>query len=247
MAEPVYAATSRVVRGTLKVLDVSLDVAGAQNLPRSGGFVLAINHISPIDSLFAGIATYSSGRAVRFMAKDSLFRHRIVGPLLRTMKQIPVDRDAGAAGLTAAVDALRSGEPVGVFPEATLSRSFELKEFKTGAVRMAGSAGVPVVPVAQWGQHRLSTYDKRATLRQRGVPVVVRIGAQVDPAGDPQQATTRLHAAMQTLIDEARAAYPIDGTGQWWQPADLGGTAPTRDEAATLEAEASARRAAKRE
>jgi 1-acyl-sn-glycerol-3-phosphate acyltransferase len=245
MAEPVYTAVASLVRGWFKVLDVSLDVAGAENVPRSGGVVLACNHISPLDALFVGVTAYSCGRHLRVLTKDSLFRHRIVGPLLRTMKQIPVDRDAGAAGLESAVETLRSGEAVLVFPEATLSRSFELKEFKTGAVRMACSAGVPVVPMAQWGQQRLATYDKRSSMRQRGVPVVVRIGEPVDPAGDPHEATARLSASMRALLADARAAYPTDGNGQWWQPVALGGTAPTPEEALALEAAASARRAAK--
>lgn len=246
MAEPVYTVAAAIVRGTFKVLGVSVDVVGAENIPRSGGVVLASNHISPVDSLFVGLTAYSAGRHARVMTKDSLFRHPITGPLVRGLKQIPVDRAAGAAGFEAATDRLRSGEAVVVFPEATLSRSFELKGLKTGAVRMACSAGVPLVPMVQWGQQRLSTYDKRSSLRQRGVPVVVRVGEPVDPAGDPKLATARLRASMQAMLDDARATYPTDGTGQWWQPATLGGTAPTRDEAAAQEAEASAKRAAPR-
>ncbi|PRC58069.1 1-acyl-sn-glycerol-3-phosphate acyltransferase, partial [Mycobacterium sp. ITM-2017-0098] len=80
---------------------------------------------------------------------------------------IPVDRKAGAGAYAAAVESLRRGEIVGVYPEATISRSFELKEFKTGAVRMAKEAQVPIVPVIVWGAQRLWTKDHPKALGRR--------------------------------------------------------------------------------
>jgi 1-acyl-sn-glycerol-3-phosphate acyltransferase len=247
MAELVYAPVVRVALLAFKAFGFSLDIAGDEQVPRTGGFVLASNHVSHVDFVFAGLAAHKSRRYVRFMAKDVVFHHRVAGPLMRGMKHIPVDREAGAASFKAAVEALQQGEGVGVFPEATMSRSFELKEFKTGAVRMARAAHVPIVPVALWGTQRLAAYDKRATLRQRGVPVVIRVGPPLTPAGDPEQATLELRTVMQALVEDARAAYPEPGTGQWWYPVALGGTAPTLEEAAVLEAEAKARKAAKQQ
>jgi 1-acyl-sn-glycerol-3-phosphate acyltransferase len=113
-----------------------------------------------------------------------------------------------------------------VFPEATMSRSLEPKSFKTGAVRMAQEAGVPLVPMAIWGTQRLWCYDKRSSMKQRGVAVELRVGRPLDAAGDPEEATQRLREAIIGLLDQAQADYPEDGTGQWWQPARLGGTAP---------------------
>src|SRR3990170_8054847 len=104
------------------------------------------------------------------MAKDEVFTHRLSGPLMRGMHHIPVDRDAGAGSYRNAVEALREGEIVGVFPEATISRSFELKDFKAGAVRMAAEAGVPVLPTVIWGSQRVWTKGHQKRLGRTKVP-----------------------------------------------------------------------------
>jgi 1-acyl-sn-glycerol-3-phosphate acyltransferase len=189
---------------------------------------MASNHVSHLDFIFVGLGARPSKRLVRFMAKQGVFEHPVAGPLMRGMKHIPVDREAGAASYAQALRMLRDGEVVGVFPEATISRSFQPKEFKTGAVRLARAARTPLIPVALWGTQRLWTYDDRSSLTQRGVPIEVWIGPPVDAAGDQHEATERLRRAVVALLDEARAHYPDDGTGEWWQPEDLGGTAPAR-------------------
>src|SRR6478735_10559780 len=140
MAGLVYRPVIGLARTLFKVWDLKIDCQGSENIPRSGGAVLVSNHISYLDFIFDGLAALPQKRLVRFMAKESVFRHRISGPLMRGMKHIPVDRAAGAGSYAAAVTSLRDGEIVGVFPEATISRSFELKEFKNGAARMAAEA-----------------------------------------------------------------------------------------------------------
>ena len=138
MVEPVYTPVITAVKGLFRALGIRFTVTGAEHVPRTGGAVMAINHVGYLDFTFAGLAAQPAGRLVRFMAKKEVFDHRVSGPLMRGMKHIPVDRHGvPAQSYAAAVAALRSGEIVGVFPEATISRSFELKEFKTGAVRMA--------------------------------------------------------------------------------------------------------------
>jgi 1-acyl-sn-glycerol-3-phosphate acyltransferase len=226
MAELVYPPALGAGYLMFAGMRLKVRVTGAGNIPRSGGVVLASNHVSYLDFIFVGFAARRSGRLVRFMAKESVFRHPVAGPLMRGMKHIPVDRTAGAASYSHAVDALRDGEAVGVFPEATMSRSLEPKAFKTGAVRMADEAHVPLVPMAIWGTQRLYSYDSRSSMLQLGVPVEIHVGTPVDSSGDPEQATARLRSAVIHLVDQARAAYPADGTGQWWHPARLGGTAP---------------------
>ena len=91
------------------------------------------------------------------MAKQEVFDHKITGPIMRSLRHIPVDRDSGAASFDAACQALKAGELVGVYPEATISRSFEIKEFKSGAARMAIAADVPIVPHIVWGAQRIWT------------------------------------------------------------------------------------------
>src|SRR5918998_280121 len=125
---PVIAATLAAFR----VLDLRIRLDGAEHVPTEGGAVLASNHISYLDFLFCGLAARPSRRLVRFMAKQEIFAHRVGGPLMRGMRHISVDRSAGMASYKAALEALKRGEVVGVFPEATISTSFTIKEFKTG-------------------------------------------------------------------------------------------------------------------
>ena len=226
MADLVYPPVLLVGYGAFAALGLKVRVHGGEHLPRTGGAVLASNHVSYLDFIFAGYAARPSNRLVRFMAKDSVFRHRVAGPIMRSMHHIPVDREAGSASYAHAVDALGAGEVVGVFPEATMSRSLEPKSFKSGAVRMADEAGVPLVPMALWGTQRLWCYDRRSSMKQYGVPVEIHVGEPVDASGDPERATARLRESIIDLVGRAQADYPQDGTGQWWQPVRLGGTAP---------------------
>jgi 1-acyl-sn-glycerol-3-phosphate acyltransferase len=155
---------------------------------------------------------------------------------MRAMRHIPVDRAAGTAAFEAAIRALKDGEVVGVFPEATISSSFTVKELKAGAARMAVDAGVPVIPAAVWGGHRVATKGHKLELR-RGVPVTVILGEPIvaEPGERVQSLLRRTRAAMEALLDEAQRSYPDQPAGpddRWWLPAHLGGTAPTPEEAA---------------
>lgn len=224
MAEFVYPPVIGAAYATFAALGLKLRVVGAENVPRTGPALLASNHVSHLDFIFAGLGARQARRYVRFMAKRSIFAHRVAGPLMRGMHHISVDREQGTQSLRDAVEALRGGEVVGIFPEATISRSFEPKEFKTGATRIAVAGRAPVIPMALWGTQRLWTYDERSSLKQRGVPITIRVGEPMDPAGD--DATDRLRQRITELVHLSQQEYPDDGTGQWWQPARLGGVAP---------------------
>jgi 1-acyl-sn-glycerol-3-phosphate acyltransferase len=226
---------------TFRVLDLNIQVEGAERIPREGGAVLASNHISYLDFIFAGLAARPSKRLVRFMAKKEVFDNKISGPLMRGMRHIPVDRSAGLSSYRQALEYLKSGEVVGVFAEATISRSFTVKELKNGAVRMAQAADVPLIPVALWGTQRLWTKGRPRRLWQRHVPITVLVGEPIYPKkGDNAAALTeQLRTALAALLDEAQAKYPVKPSGpeeSWWLPAHLGGTAPTPEEAAELDA-----------
>ncbi|GAB7047080.1 lysophospholipid acyltransferase family protein [Catenuloplanes indicus JCM 9534] len=214
-----------------KVLDLKIRVEGADNVPREGGAVLASNHIGYLDFIFAGFGAHPSRRLVRFMAKQEVFKHRISGPLMRGMKHIPVDRDSGIQSFRDALTALKSGEVVGIFPEATISRSFTVKEVKSGATRLAMSAGVPLIPVALWGTHRLWTKGRPRTLTRRHTPITILVGEpmEVNRKDDMNAATAELRRRMTVLVEKAQREYPDkpkDDADRWWQPAYLGGSAP---------------------
>jgi 1-acyl-sn-glycerol-3-phosphate acyltransferase len=233
-----------------RLADFRFVVTGQHHLPRKGGAVLAINHVSYVDFIMAGYGARFAKRLVRFMAKKEVFDSKVAGPLMRGMKHIPVDRLSGADSYQNAVKMLAAGEIVGVFPEATISQSFDLKGFKTGAVRMAQEAGVPVLPCVIWGSQRVMTKNRKRDLR-RGQHIRICVGEPFtpEPSADPVEATAELKRRMQRLLDEARATYkglPYDASDTWWVPASLGGTAPTLQEAEERDAREREERAARR-
>ncbi|MEV0727399.1 MULTISPECIES: lysophospholipid acyltransferase family protein [Polymorphospora] len=243
MAELVYPPVIATAKAMFRVLDLRIRVEGEQHIPRQGGAVIASNHVSYLDFIFCGLGAQPARRLVRFMAKKSVFDHRISGPLMRGMRHIPVDRNAGIASYREALAKLKDGEVVGVFPEATISRSFTVKELKTGAARMAHSAKVPLIPMAIWGTQRLWTKGRPRTFT-RHVPITILIGEPVPTQRDQEAVTAELHTALSTLVDRAQRDYPDLPSGPedgWWQPAHLGGSAPTPQEAAALDDAAPAR------
>ena len=226
MSELVYPPVVAITLTAFKALGLKLRVEGGEHVPTSGSAVMASNHISHLDFIFVGLGARQSRRYVRFMAKEPIFAHWLAGPLMRGMHHISVDREAGMQSFRDALAALKAGEVVGLFPEATISRPFEPKEFKTGAERLAKATKSPLIPVGVWGSQRLWTYDEHSSLKQRGVPVSVYVGEPIEPALTGDAAATELRAQVTALVRRAQDEYPDDGAGQWWQPERLGGTAP---------------------
>ncbi|GAA1594856.1 lysophospholipid acyltransferase family protein [Kribbella sancticallisti] len=247
MRDIVYPPVVGLAKTAFKVLDLKFQMSGTEHIPRSGGAVIALNHISYVDFVIGGFGAQPSKRLVRFMAKEVLFRNRYSGPLMRGMHHIPVDRGAGAGSYREAIRYLGEGEIVGVFPEATISRSFELKEFKSGAVRMAAEAGVPVIPMILWGTQRMLTKDHPKDFsRHQRVSITVGEPMSVSQEDDAVKATEALRTTMAGMLDRTIRAYHEQPAGAWWLPASYGGGAPTPAEAERLDAEELRARAAKR-
>jgi 1-acyl-sn-glycerol-3-phosphate acyltransferase len=248
MRDLTYPSVILAAKTGFRVLGQDIRITGHEHVPRAGGVLLAVNHIGYVDFIYGGLAANPSGRKVRFMAKRELFDHRWTGPLMRSMHHIEVDRGDGEASLRTAIEHLGAGEAVGIFPEATISRALELKEFKTGAVRIAAEAGVPVLPVILWGTQRMMTKDHPRDF-SRGKTITISVGTPLHPTGeDPAADTADLHRVMTSMLDEAIRAYPAaeQPDGCWWLPRRYGGTAPTLSEAADLDAAEKAERAARR-
>jgi 1-acyl-sn-glycerol-3-phosphate acyltransferase len=237
--ELVYPPVVALAKTMFRVLDNKIQIEGAEHIPATGGAVLASNHSSYLDFIYCGLGAQPAKRLVRFMAKKQVFDHKISGPLMRGMRHIPVDRKAGTAAFREAIEALRRGEIVGVFPEATISESFTIKGLKSGAARMAQEAGVPLIPMAVWGPHRLWTKGRKKELTKRHVPVLIKIGEAVEmPEGaTPEAITAALKVRLTGLLDAVQKAYPEKPSGpddRWWLPAHLGGTAPLPQSTAAI-------------
>jgi 1-acyl-sn-glycerol-3-phosphate acyltransferase len=162
---PAYRLAERLLRPPLTAL-TRRDWRGAENLPTDSGFVACSNHLSYVDPLTLAHFLFDNGCPPRFLAKQAVFEMPVVGRIVAGAGQIPVKRGSVDAGLSldAAVQAVRAGECVVVYPEGTLTRDPNLWPMagKTGAARIALTTGAPVIPIAQWGaQDLLEPYGKR--------------------------------------------------------------------------------------
>lgn len=208
--------------GRYRILD------GAK-LPSSGPFILAPNHYSEIDPLVIGVVMWRLGRMPRYLTKASLFTVPVLGWFLRRTGQIPVERGTAARGngpLHAAERLAEQGLGVIIYPEGSLTRDPELWPMrgKTGAVRMALEADVPLIPVASWGaQLILPRYSKRISLFPRK-NVVVKYGDPVDlsafrgrnlDAAGFAEATTLLMNDLTALVEDLRGEK---APAQRWDP-----------------------------
>ena len=250
--EPVYRPVIAFAISLFRTLNWKIAVHGADNIPETGPAVLACNHVGYLDFVFVGFAARKRGkRLVRFMAKKEVFDHKISGPLMRGMKHIPVDRfGARTQAIDAAVEKMREGELVGMFPEGTISRSFVPRAGKTGAARMAMDAGAPLIPCAVWGTQRILTKGRPKNF-QRNVAISIYIGEPVpySTGEDLATVTDRLMFAISDLVKRAEKEYPqqpADEGDRWWLPAHLGGSAPTPEQADAIAEREKRERAAKR-
>lgn len=244
-ADRTYRCVIRVFGLLFRVMGYRFDVRGIENIPTSGAAVVAGNHIGFLDFTFIGYAARPRGRRIRFMAKQSVFELPVVGSLMRAMHHIPVDRRHGASAYRRALGLLEADQIVGVFPEATISRSWLLKPFRRGAAGLAVAREVPLVPVVVWGGHRIYTVDGHRSLRRK-MPVTIMVGEPLTaaPGETVDELSVRLRMTMGELLEQAIDAYPespSDDSERWWLPHHRGGTAPDPETAAVLDREAVAR------
>ena len=228
MADLVYPPVVVAIKLFWKYLGLRFDFQGVDHIPRKGGAILSINHVGYLDFALTGTAALPTGRYVRFMAKKEVFDNKLAGPLMRGMHHICVDRNSGSASFVAALRALRASEIVGIFPEGTISVSFEIKELKSGAVRLAMSAGVPVIPTIVWGSQRIWTKKVKRNLRREKIPIIVEFGEPLyfDKQSDVEASESLLRETMIAMLHQVQQKYPDSHQGQRWAPLRLGGSAP---------------------
>lgn len=222
---PAFRIAEAIVRPLVRLF-TRHEWRGQSNVPHAGGCVVVVNHTSHADPFVVAHYLINIPRLPRFLGKESVFRLPVAGRILRSAGQIPVYRETADASrsYSAAVAAVRAGECVVIYPEGTLTRDPDLWPMrgKTGAARVALETGCPVVPLAQWGSHRvLSPYGKDLRLLppQR---VVVAAGAPVDlsafegrplDVGVLTAATDAILDALSEVVGEIRGAEPP--TSRW--------------------------------
>jgi 1-acyl-sn-glycerol-3-phosphate acyltransferase len=235
-----YPIVIAAARTWFKLGDIDIRMTGMENIPEHGGVLLAVNHLSFVDYVMAGFPGVERGRLTRFMAKKEVFDHPVGGPVMRSFNHIAIDRGSGQGGIDEAVRYLHNGECVGIFPEGTISRSLELQPLKTGTVRIAQAAGVPLVPIVLWGTQRFLTKGKpRDFKRHKTVGIEIGEALHPTPEDNANAVTKELQATMEAMLERLILAHPAaeQPPGSWWLPARFGGSAPTLDEAAAMYAE----------
>lgn len=232
-----FRAIASVVIAVVRMLRWRITTTGLEHVPRSGGAVVTWNHSGHVDVVSC---VWDVVRVLRrqphVLAKSELWRSPWTRWMVEAVGAVPVDRDSDtgrARSLASAVETLQAGKLVALAPEGTISPSFELLPFRTGAARMAQQAQVPIVPAVSWGTHRMVTSGHGFSLR-RGyrIPVSVRFGEpiHVGPDDDVQAATQRLRDVTQRLLRTVQEEYPGGNPpGAWWVPARLGGGAPRHE------------------
>jgi 1-acyl-sn-glycerol-3-phosphate acyltransferase len=228
VADLVYPPVIVAIKTFWKYLGLKFDFQGQENVPLKGGAILAINHTSYLDFALAGTAALPAKRYVRFMAKKEIFDNKIAGPLMRGMHHINVDRSNGSASFVAALRSLKDGEIIGIFPEGTISTSFEIKGLKSGAVRLAIGAGVPVIPTIVWGGQRIYTKGVKPNFKRNKTPISVSFGEPIfySRETDVEVAEAHLRDVLIEMLHKVQEKYPDSHLGQRWAPVRLGGTAP---------------------
>jgi 1-acyl-sn-glycerol-3-phosphate acyltransferase len=190
-----------------------------RRIPRSGPAIVACNHISYLDPIAIAYAILRAGRRPRFLAKEELFRIPVLGSVMRGVGQIPVHRGMrDRSALAMAERALAAGEVVVVYPEGTVtSRPDHLPmDGKTGAVRLALAAHLPVIPMASWGSVAVWQKSGKGSLKM-GRPIWVKVGEPIDvEAGGASSddldslrgETVRVMEALTELARDLRERYP---------------------------------------
>ncbi len=212
-----------------------ITVEGGQNIPKTGPFILAPCHYSAIDPVIMGLAVWKSGRVPRFMAKASLFRVPVMGSILRWLGQVPVEREGkerAVAPMQAAQKLAAAGQGIIIYPEGSLTRDPEMWPMrgKTGAVRMALDANMPLIPAAHWGtQVLMPRYSGKIRFFPR-TPIRVLIGEPLDMSrfeGKPRDQKLLAEATDYLMAEIARLQSVLRGEPapeKRWNPADHGQT-----------------------
>lgn len=186
--EPIYLLTKGLMKPWLLAW-FRWRVEGAENIPRHGPAIVAMNHISYMDPFAGCYLVDHCKRRPRFLAKAELFQDKRISWILRGCRQIEVRRGTARApvALDHALEALRKGEVVVVFPEGTITKDPDLNPMtpKTGAARLALESGAPLIPVAVWGSQNIWPKGYAKNWRPRQL-ILLRIGTPLDVSGDPQ-------------------------------------------------------------
>lgn len=206
-----------VIIKPLSLLLVKHDWRRIDRIPRTGGVIIAANHLSWTDPVLLGHLLYASGRWPVVLAKSGVFAVPVLGKVIAALRTIPVYRGSAEAtrSLHDAEERLAEGSSILFYPEGTITRDPDLWPMagKTGAARLALATGAPVIPIAHWGAQELLPYgEKRPRLFPRKTFKAI-VGEPVDLSGfegRPAEATAEIMRAVTLLLAELRGEKAPD-------------------------------------
>jgi 1-acyl-sn-glycerol-3-phosphate acyltransferase len=201
--DPLYWAGVNGVIFLVRCVGVRVHVKGLERIP-PGTCIFAANHTSSAD---APAVVWSIPRRIAILLKRSLFEYPIAGQAFHLAQFIPVDRfdrDSAIVSMEKATEAIRAGQSFLIYPEGTRSSDGRLKELKKGTAVMAIKAGVPIVPIACSGAHRVMEKHK---LNIKPGEILVEFLAPIDAS---QYTFEERDALTNRLHDELAAALPPD-------------------------------------
>lgn len=185
-----------------------MTVIGQENIPQTGPFVLAPVHRSYIDT---PIASGCTRRRMRFMGKDSMWKRQPLNWMLSALGAFPVTRgSADREAITRAIQVLKSGEPLVLFPEGERKSGPVVQPLMDGAAYVACKAGVSIIPVGIGGSERVMGKGAKFIYPRKLVVLIgkpIPVPASVDgrmPRSAVKEVTTQLHEQLQMLFDEAQ-------------------------------------------
>lgn len=209
-----YAIVRALLRAIFTLLG-RVQVIGAEKVPLDGAFVLAPVHRSNVDFALAALVT---GRPMRFMGKDSIWKSTLLGRFVTMLGAFPVHRGtADRDALRACTDIVSGGSPLVMFPEGARQHGPVVQELFDGTAYVAAKTGVPIVPVGIGGSERLLPKGAKLPRPSRLVLVIgdpIAAPARTEGGRMPRSAvgavTQELHTVLQDLFDEAQvlAGYP---------------------------------------
>jgi 1-acyl-sn-glycerol-3-phosphate acyltransferase len=212
-----------------------VDPKGIEKLPKHGSYILVANHVTNLDALAVAYFVYVQlKRAPHFLAKESLFRVPILGPIIRAAGQIPVYRSGhrNDTPLKAAHEYLKAGHSIAIFPEGTLTRNPDLWPMrgKSGAIRLALETGVPVFPIGQWGSEKVLPQYGSKFRPGFWKPVRILVGDEIDLSNyrkkqlNPDELNDATKLVMQTITELVEELRGEKAPLELWDPAKAGQT-----------------------
>ena len=205
----VWAIGAPLVRAIMSIV-CRVRIEGIEHVPRTGPVIVAPNHVSVLDgpAVSAVVGTHR-WRATRNLIAAEVFEG-VIGWILRQARQVPIRRGTGDTGaLDDAIEAIRDGSCVGVFPEGRVNEDPRagLQRIRSGLTRVAIPTAASVVPVGIWGTHRVwpkEGLDRAALVRRETLAIVMGPGIQPHPDESPGEFRERYRVALETVVARAR-------------------------------------------